>query len=540
MTPSFLFVSAENDALANCKAGGLADVVRDVPVQIANNSHLVSTIVPSYGRLHKNGVFIGHFSFPFRGEPYTVEFYKVNPKAGATPVNHFVVHHQEFTEGNIAQIYQHDQDEPFFTDANKFALFCAAVANLVLDGVFGHLDVVHLHDWHTALVLYLREFHPAYAKLKNIRFVFSIHNLSIQGIRPIDGNHSSLRAWYPELQVASELVADPRYPDCINLMGVGIRYADAVHTVSPSYKEDILLPSESPHFIGGEGLEKYLQEADQGKRLFGILNGVDYKQSKLDGDAMFFEKSLNAIYGWLGEEEEKYKSDFLIHTGYKLSGYLLKKPSFMMASIARLTEQKFYFFKQFSDIFGQLMQELKKVNGIYVILGTGDPDYETFFREASCTHTNFVFINGQSEAVVNSIYKSTNLYLMPSLFEPCGICQMLAMRYGNPCLAHNTGGLKDTVGHGVNGFTFDGKTNYQKSLNLLQTFKEALALFFGNREEWEEIRTNALSSHFSWESSVNDYYRNLYNIPLACSFEPSRHKLKKKHNREKLLNFNNQ
>jgi len=521
MIPNFLFVSAENDALAHCKAGGMADVVRDVPLQIAANSHAVSTVVPSYGRLHKDAEIIGHYTFLFRGLPHSVALYKATSKMASPAVNHFVVHHPEFTEGNIAHIYQHDENEPFYSDANKFALFCAAVAHLIQEGSFGKLDVVHLHDWHTALLLFLREFHSAYEQLKAIRFVYTIHNLAIQGIRPLEGNPSSLKAWFPELTVDPFLVQDPRYPDCINLMGIGIRYADAVHTVSPSYKQDILMPSEPPYFIGGEGLEKELQKAENEERLFGILNGVDYSQFTFDENAQFYENSLNAIYTWLGEEEKKYKSDFLIHTGHKLSGYLLDKPKFFMASVARLTEQKFYFFKQFPNIFGEMMAVLEKADGIYVLLGTGDPAYESFFREASYTYRNFVFINGQSEAVVKSIFAVSNLYLMPSLFEPCGICQMLAMRCGNPCLVHNTGGLKDTVGHGINGFTFDGKTNYQKSINLVKTLQEALTLFFNHREEWEEIRENAKSSRFNWESSVNDYYRYLYTIPVACSFEPA-------------------
>lgn len=538
MASSFLFVSAENDALDHCKAGGMADVVRDVPLQIAANGHAVSTIVPSYGRLHKDAKLLDHFTFQFRGLSYTVELYKATPKNFNSDVTHYVLHHPELTEGNIAHIYQHDNNEPFYSDANKFALFCKAVAHLILENYFGKLDVVHLHDWHTTLLLFLRKFHPDYNTLKKIRFVFSIHNLAIQGIRPLDGNYSSLKAWFPELQVAPNLVQDPRYLDCINLMGIGIRFADAVHTVSPTYKEDILMPSERPHFIGGEGLENDLQLADKEGRLFGILNGVDYHHFKFDENAKFYENSLHAIYTWLGEEDKKYKSDFLIHTGYKLSGYLLEKPKFFMASVARLTEQKFYFFKQFPEIFGQMLTELEKADGIYVLLGTGDPAYETFFREASYKFKNFVFINGQSEVVVNSIFAVSNLYLMPSLFEPCGICQMLAMRSGNPCLVHHTGGLKDTVGHGINGFTFDGKTSYQKSINLIKTLQEALTLFFNHRNEWEEIRANARSSRFSWEESVNDYYRFLYCISNVCSSKPLRSQLKKrKKEHNKLINI---
>ncbi|MEA1787495.1 glycogen/starch synthase [Arenibacter sp. GZD96] len=519
MIPNFLFVSAENDALANCKAGGMGDVVRDVPIHIALNSHSVSTVVPSYGRLHKTAQFLEKFTVSFRGTSYLMELYKGTPKEPNTRVSHYVLHHADLTEGNIAHIYQHDENEPFYTDANKFSLFCVSVAQLIQQGFFGKLDVIHLHDWHTALLLFLKEFHPAYAKLKESRFAYTIHNLAIQGIRPLEGNYSSLQAWFPEVSFDPEWVQDPRYRDCVNLMGLGIRYADAVHTVSPSYKQDILLPSEQPYFIGGEGLEALLQKADREDRLFGILNGIDYTHLNYDEKPNFYEHSLKAIYGWLSEEGKKYKADFLIHTGKKLSGYLLEKPKFLMASVARLTEQKFYFFKQYPAIFDQLLAALAKANGVYVLLGTGDPAYETFFREASYAHNNFVFINGQSEAVVKSIYAAAHLYLMPSLFEPCGICQMLAMRNGNPCLVHNTGGLKDTVGHGINGFTFDGKTSYQKAINLVKTLQEAIDMYFNQPEEWQEIKENAKSSRFGWESSVNDYYRLLYHIPVACAID---------------------
>lgn len=528
MTPNFLFISAENDALSQCKAGGMGDVVRDVPLQIASKGHRVSTVVPSYGRLHKNAKLIGEYTFQFRGNPYTVQFYKATPKNPDNAINHFVIHHPELTEGNIAHIYQHDNDEPFKSDSNKFALFCTAVAHLIQQQCFGKLDVVHLHDWHTTLLLFLKEFHPDYQKLKTIRFVYSIHNLAIQGIRPLDGNASSLKAWFPELNINPFMVKDTRYQDCINLMGIGIRYADAVHTVSPTYKHDILLPSEPPFFIGGEGLEYELQKAETDQRLFGILNGIYYESLIPEKNAKFYDKTLHAIFDWLSDETKKYKSDFLIHTGRKISTYKMQKPSFIVASVARLTEQKFYFFKEFPEIFKNMLTDLKKAKGIYMLLGTGDPAYEAFFREISYQHHNFVFINGQSEVVVQSLYNICNLYLMPSLFEPCGISQMLSMRCGNPCLAHNTGGLKDTIGHQINGFTFDGKTSYQKAYNMRKALQEILHIYFNCKDEWNEIKANAKASRFSWEDAVNDYYRYLYKIPTSSPVIPKNDDLEQK------------
>ena len=112
------------------------------------------------------------------------------------------------------------------------------------------------------------------------------------------------------------------------------------------------------------------------------------------------------------------------------------------SSVARLTEQKFYFYKNTPECFQNLLDKLKEVGGIYMLLGTGVPEYEEYFRKVSYQHANFVFINAQSEDLIDSMYLESDLYLMPSLFEPCGISQMLAMRNGNPCLAHATGGIE--------------------------------------------------------------------------------------------------
>ena len=109
-----------------------------------------------------------------------------------------------------------------------------------------------------------------------------------------------------------------------------------------------------------------------------------------------------------------------------------------------------------------ILEQLAEINGVFILLGTGAPDYEELFRDMSRTYGNFIFINGQSEDVIDSIYLESDLYFMPSLFEPCGISQMLAMRNGHPCLVHRTGGLKDTVEHLKTGFHFDGDTYEEK------------------------------------------------------------------------------
>ena len=509
---NFLFVSAENDAIPRCKAGGMGDVVRDVPRQISERGDEVHVVVPSYSRLHQGGQLKKKLSLQLRGVAYTAELYEVAPKKEYKNIHHYVIHHPEITAGEIGHIYHDDPKEPFYTDNIKFTIFCTAVAEAINEGAFGDLDVVHLHDWHTSLILFLKDYHPRYRSLNKIRFVYTIHNLAIQGIRPFANNYSSLSNWFPEISFDTGRLSDARYTDCINLMAVGIRLADAVHTVSPSYKEDVLKPSRPPEFIGGEGLEKDLVQADGEGRLFGILNGSNYKNIRVAKKGSLYRNTVKALFGWLQEESKKYKADFLAHTGEKVMEYVTDKPDFIVASVARLTEQKFYFLKRSPEAFVKMLKKLEKINGVFMLLGTGAPEYEALFRNLSRQNRNFIFTNGQSEDLIDSIYLEADLYFMPSLFEPCGISQMLAMRNGNPCLVHHTGGLKDTVEHMKTGFSFNGDSYNEKIENMLASFDIALEVFSNDKPGWKKIQSSAKKKRFTWEKSVDTYYKALYAI----------------------------
>lgn len=506
----FLFVAAENDGIENCKAGGMGDVVRDVPREISKRGDFVHVVVPSYSRLHQNGRFIANIDFALRGTIYKAELYEVIPKKEFENINHYVIHHPEIEEGGIAHIYHDDPTEPFFTDAIKYFIFCTAVAEAIKMGAFGDIDIIHVHDWHTSTLLFLKKYHPAYKDLKKMRYVYSIHNLAIQGIRPFHDNYASVSNWFPEVELNYKALADARYTNCINLMAVGIRLADAVHTVSPSYKEDVMLPSRRPEFVGGESLEKDLQKADNEGRLFGILNASNYGNIRTAEKGFIYRNTVKALFRWLQDESKKYKADFLAHTGEKIMSYVDERPKFIVSSVARLTEQKFYFFKRSPEAFEKMLQRLKKIDGIFILLGTGDPDYEELFRSMSYKHKNFIFTNGQSEDLIDSMYLETNLYFMPSLFEPCGISQMLAMRNGNPCLVHHTGGLKDTVEHLKTGFAFDGDTYDKKIKNMIKVFDEALTIWETDQPQWKRIQKNAKKMRFTWEKSLDEYYKVLY------------------------------
>ncbi len=509
---NFLFVAAENDGLYKCKAGGMGDVVRDVPRQISKRGDKVHVIVPAYSRLHKDGMLKTKLNFKLRGTTYSAELYEVIPKKEFSNIHHYVIHHPEIEAGDIAHIYHDNPVEPFYTDFIKYLIFCTAVAEAIKKEAFGKLDTVHMHDWHSSLLLFLKTYDPSYSSLKKMRFVFSIHNLAIQGIRPFENNYSSLRNWFPHIPYDKKTLMDYRYQDCINLMAVGIRLADSVHTVSPSYKEDVMLPSAPPEFIGGEGLEKDLQQAENEGRLFGILNGSNYTNIRVAEKNTIHRNIIKAIFEWLQEESKKYKAHFLAHTGEKVVPFLVEPPSFIVSSVARLTEQKFYFFKRSPGALIEILKKLEKVNGVFMLLGTGAPQYEELLRGISREHKNFIFINGQSEDVIDSLYLESDLYFMPSLFEPCGISQMLAMRNGLPCLVHHTGGLKDTVEHMKTGFSFDGDTYEEKIQNMVDSFDTILDIYANDKPTWKKIQGNAKKKRFTWEKSVGEYYKLLYSI----------------------------
>lgn len=507
---NFLFVASENDAIPNCKVGGVGDVIRDVPRQISRRGDRVHVVVPSYSRLHHNGTFKAQLSFQLRDVTYVAFLFEVAAKEEHEKIKHYVIHHPEIEAGNNSGIYHTDTHEPFFTDAIKYIIFCTAVAEAIQQGYFGKPDIIHLHDWHSSMLLFLEKYHPRYRELRKSRFVYCIHNLAIQGIRPFENSYSSLRTWFPNVDFNYEDLRDPRYPDCFNLMALGIRFADAVHTVSPSYKEDVLLPSEPPEFIGGEGLENDLKKADKEGRFYGILNGSNYNNINEVKKNGLFTHIAFTVFRRLQEEKDQNQLQFLAHTGEKIVPFLKKRPTFICASVARLTEQKFYFFKRSPEALLKILDKLEKINGIYVLLGTGAADYEHLLKAISYQKKNFIFVNFQNEDIVNSIFRDSDLYFMPSLFEPCGISQMLAMRNGQPCLVHHTGGLKDTVQHVHTGFVFDGNTYDTKVKNMVTVFEEALDIFQNDKKTWRQIQKNARKMRFTWKKSVDDYYKLLY------------------------------
>jgi starch synthase len=520
---NILMVSAENGAFAGAKVGGLGDVLREAPLALAGKGCTVSVVTPAYGFLHRRqgAAAVRSLSFPAHGADQQAVLYEVQAQATAPGVRHYVIEHPIFAwrpEGTRADgIYCIDPPEaPFATDATRFAYFGAAVAVAVKEGAFGALDVLHLHDWHAALLLVLRRYDPACRFLGSARCVFSIHNLGLQGVRPFEGGSSSLAAWYPHLAPPRNEIADPRWPNCINPMAAGIRLADAVHTVSPAYAEEILQPSDPPRFFGGEGLELDLQAARSQGRLFGILNGCSYppeRRPPILNLGALCGLLKETVLGWAGRAPRVAPPHFVAHSRLADWGSISDRPPIILTAVSRVVEQKLYLMKASVPGGAPVLHALLEALGsraLFILLGTGDAAYEQFQSATSARFRNFIFLNGYSEEAARALYANGDLFIMPSSYEPCGISQMLAMRDGQPCVVHRVGGLKDTVTDGVNGFSFDGETVGEQAENFVAACLRAVEMRRAQPEKWQAVRRNAAAARFSWDDTAAAYLGRLY------------------------------
>jgi starch synthase len=518
MSMHVLMVAAENDALPGGKVGGIGDVLRDLPPALAALECAVTVISPAYGRLDDlpNARRLKVLNVAFGGDTCKVELFEVD-NGGADPrVRQLVLEHAAFSPCGRGVIYCDDGPErPFATDASKFALFSAAVAQALIQDSLGKIDVVHLHDWHAAILLVLRRCHPAYRKLRALRCVYTLHNLSLQGVRPLRGDASALETWFPGLRYQKALVADPRWPDCINLMAVGIRMADAVHTVSPSYATEILRPSavSSAAYHGGEGLEADLIAAHAEGRLHGFLNGCEYppeRPATPDWNGLLNLMRVENLR-WAAARAQVAGAHFVAQA--RLGELSATRPATLLTSVGRITSQKVRLLQELAGDGRPVLEGVLDAvgdDGLLVILGSGDPVLEQFLAETAARRRNLLFLRGYSDALAQALYGAGDLFLMPSSFEPCGISQMLAMRAGQPCLVHLVGGLGDTVKPGINGFGFKGKSPIEQTEGLVAALRDALTLRAKHTRRWEAMRKAAARARFRWRATAEACISLLY------------------------------
>lgn len=517
---NILMVAAENDALDKGKVGGIGDVVRDIPAALAEFDHQVNVLIPGYQFFSRQpgARVIGAVKVHFAGQEEMVGVFQVAAKSPVAGVTQWVLEHPLFGAGGAGKIYCDDpSNRPFATDATKFALFSLAAAQAIKDGIFGTLDVIHLHDWHAAMVAFLRRFHPEYGVLAGIRTVFSIHNIALQGIRPFANDSSSLTAWYPGIHFHAEEICDPRYRDCVNPMRLGINLCDKVHAVSPTYVKEIVRPSDPERgFFGGEGLEGDLQRAEAEQRLAGILNGAEYDApvpAPLASPGLL-ELCLNELLVWIGAKPQAESTHLIAY--HRLTQWLSsrkRKSGLLLTSVGRITDQKVLLLRQIlpsgQSVLDVLLDRLAD-RGRLILLGSGDAELENFLTRVASRKSNFLFLKGYSESLGQYLYSSGDLFLMPSSFEPCGISQMLAMRAGQPCIVHEVGGLRDTVHNGINGFSFNGDSLQQQAENLIARLEEVIELEKNQPAKWKEVRSAAAQARFLWSDAAQAYEHQLY------------------------------
>jgi starch synthase len=480
-------------------------------VALAAHGWQATVLTPSYGKFHATpgATELAPVPVVFRGDTLTVRVFELL----AASVRTILFEHELLAPTTPGRIYHDDvAARPYATDANKFSLFCAAAASWI-DALPTAPDAIHLHDWHAAYYLLHREYSSATARLQQIRTVFTIHNLAYQGQRPLRGDESSLEAWFPEMQYEADALRDPEADDCINPMAFAIRCADRVNTVSPTYAEEIQCPSNpATGFIGGEGLERDLVAAAEAGRLAGILNGCDYSVSlgRRPGWQRLVIAARETLNAWLEKDPDAAVHELAMAN---LTALPKRRPLHVLTSVGRLVAQKMQLLLQpLADGRTALEHILEGLGrqGIMLLLGSGDKDYEHQLYRIAQTNPKLIFLRGYAEEFGNLMYHGGDLFLMPSSFEPCGISQMLAMRAGQPCVVHGVGGLHDTVESGVTGFVFAGRTPLDQGTAFVDAVERALDFRHDHPNRWQTMRDKAAAQRFDWVSSAQQYIEQMY------------------------------
>jgi len=512
-----LFVAAENGALRGGKVGGVADVVRDLPAALGNHGWKATVVTPAYGSLHKlpGAKHEATIDVQFRGASESVDIWQV--PGNFSNVRNLVLDHELFAANGPGQIYFTDEpDRPYATDANKFAFLCATVADWLVEAQ-SLPDAIHLHDWHAAFFCLLRDFSLRHEKLRTVRTVFTIHNLSYQGTRPLRDDESSLESWFPGLHYDLKSVQDLSALDCINPMATAIRLADKISTVSPTYAEEICRPSDvATSFVGGEGLETLLIDAVNDGRLIGVLNGCYYDQQPT---GMKWPALLTAM----NEQVAVWQDKTPLNPAHDLAAMRLAhltetRPDTLLVSIGRLVSQKATLFAATTNNEQAALEEIAvelSDQGLLIVLGSGETGYEQSILDLARRNDRILFLNGYSESLADPLYEIGDLFLMPSSFEPCGISQMLAMRAGLPCVVHGVGGLKDTVADEQTGFVFCGDDLQSQATAFVAATRRALALHRDKPEVWRSICKRAKQTKFEWSDSAEVTINCLYEADNA-------------------------
>ncbi len=465
-----LFVAAEG--LPFVKTGGLADVVGSLPQQLAELDFEVSVILPLYLKTARtqHHTLTKVATYPVKAGVMDTVATLYTKKIGE--VTYYLVEH--------AGYFERDGYYGYPDDGERFAFFQHAVLRAIEEKHI-ETDVLHCHDWHTGFIALLARTLYLH-RIPQVLTLYTIHNLAFQGNFPF-GILSSLFG-----------ISDSMYHDgtlrfhegMISFMKAGILYSDVVTTVSDTYALEILTPDF------GEHMEDVLRMRK--RDLYGIVNGIDVQAWNPETDT-----ALAKTYDLRGVEKGKAANKKAIQAEL---GLRQDPDVLLVAMVSRLTPQKGV------QLLMDTMHEIMGWDMQLVILGTGDNWTENELRQIEYRYPHrAVFYCGYHEELAHRIYAGADLLLMPSAFEPCGISQLIAMRYGTLPLVRETGGLKDTVepyneftSKGT-GFTF-GHFNREDFKHIL---KYALDTYYRNPENWKKLVKQAMRKDVSWNKSAWEY-----------------------------------
>ena len=461
---------AISEALPFMATGGLGDVGGSLPQALRKRLVGCRVVMPLYKGIRQEDrdqmKFITHISVPVAWRNQYCGIYE----AQAGGVIYYLLDNEYYFKRD--SIYGH------YDDAERFAFFSRAVLEIIPFIDFKP-DIIHCNDWQTALVpVYNSVIYAQKEGFENIKTVFTIHNIQYQGIygRDILGNVLGI----PENK--SSLL---EYDNAINLMKGGIECADTVTTVSPTYAKEILDPWYS------HGLDPILNA--RGYKLKGILNGIDDSgYNPADDKDIFYNYSAD-------EPSNKAKNKAALQELFELP---VNAGAPLIGMISRLVQHKGF------DLVMEVLDELLSTSDVqFAVLGTGDPVYENFFKSMTAKYPGRIGLHlGFVPDLARKIYAGSDIFLMPSKSEPCGLSQMVALRYGTIPVVRETGGLKDSVtdsgdGQG-NGFTFKSYSS-QDMLNAIRRSIEC----YGDKTGWGRLVCRALNCDNSWSRSADEYIK---------------------------------
>jgi starch synthase len=477
-----LYVASE--AIPFIKTGGLADVAGSLPKILQKDGIDVRIVLPLYGSIKDKYEKEMHFETSFIVELGWRKQYVGVLSYTYEGITYYFLDNEYY--------FKRPELYGYYDDGERFAWFCKAVTLL---GKYIHFkpDIIHANDWHTGPVcLYVKDFAKGDVYYQNIQTIFTIHNLKYQGIF-----HKDMLEDVMGLSTYYFHEEGVKFYECINFLKAGIVYCDRLTTVSKSYAEEI------QYTFFGEQMEGIIQK--HRAKLSGILNGIDQEVYNPQTDSF-----LAQTYGRDSLHRKK-ENKRALQDKFKLP---VKEDVPIIAMVTRLTGMKGL------DLVQHIFEELLQEDIQFVILGTGDAPYENLFKHFAYQYPNKVVARLHfNEGEAHEIYAGADLFLMPSMFEPCGLGQMIALRYGAIPIVREVGGLRDTVQayneytKEGNGFTFA----HYNAHDLLHTIKRAL-WFYTQKEHWQGLVKTAMSCSYDWSQSSKQY-KNLYEevcTPLLC------------------------